>query len=56
MNIYVHYDMDIKGMEMVLLSVSTAEDRVVFLLADCRSAALSGQKINCLQQFGAEHS
>lgn len=56
MNIYVHYDMNIKGMEVVLLSVSTAENRVVFLLADCKSVTLSCQKINHLQLLDVEHS
>lgn len=56
MNIYVYYGMNIKGMEVVLLSVSTAENRVVFLLADCKSVTLSGQKINHLQQFDIEHT
>lgn len=44
-NIYVHYDVNIKGMEVASLSVSTADDRVVFVLADSKSVTLSGQNI-----------
>lgn len=44
-NIYVHYVVKIKGMEVASLSVSTADDGVVFVLADSKSATLSGQNI-----------
>lgn len=44
-NIYVHYDVNIKGVKVALLSVSTADDGVVFVLTSSKSATLSGQNI-----------
>lgn len=45
MSIYVHYYVNIKSMEVALISVPTADDGVVFVLADSKSVTLSGQNI-----------
>lgn len=46
MDVYVHDDVNIKGMEVAfLLSASTADNRVAFVLADSKSETLSGQNI-----------
>lgn len=41
----MHYYVNIKSMEVALISVPTADDGVVFVLADSKSVTLSGQNI-----------